>query len=198
MHKEAFAYVQRELGAVGLDLANTDVIELGSYIVNGSVRPLFPQTRSYTGVDMRAGHGVDVVADAATYQHDQPVGLVVTTEMLEHAPDQPAVIANIGRLLAPGGVCILTAAGVERVPHNNDGHHGVPTDEAYANVAEDDLERWFKEAGFEQVTITRNTAKGDIYATAIMGETAPVDEEPLAPAVRKRRSKNAAPEGTLR
>lgn len=209
MHREAFAYVQRQLGALNLDLASTDVIELGSYIVNGSVRPLFTGTRAYTGVDVRAGNGVDVVADAADYQHAQPVGLVVSTEMLEHAPDQAGVINNVFNLLAPGGVFIMTAAGVERAPHNNDGHHGIPEDEAYANIAEADLHDWLAAAGFDEIEIVRNVAAGDIYATARRPARTPVTVEitelsaaeidaVTAPPARKRRSKNATEPGTLR
>jgi len=166
MHREAFIYVQKQLAALNLDFPNADVVELGSYIVNGTVRPLFPETRSYVGVDVRAGSGVDVVEDASLYRPEQPVDLVVSTEMLEHSPKQSLVIKNIWRMLKPGGYLILTAAGVERVPHNNDGNHGMPTDEFYNNVSEADLSRWLKAAKFEDIDICCNQRAGDIYVTA--------------------------------
>lgn len=167
MHREAFQFVQSQLDMLQLDLPQMDVVELGAYIVNGSVRPLFPATRSYVGVDMRPGQGVDVVADAATYKPLAPVDLVVSTEMLEHSPRQALVIKNIAKMLKPGGILILTAAGVERVPHNNDGHMNAVGDEFYRNVSESDLIKWLDAAKFTSFDICRNIRMGDIYCCAI-------------------------------
>lgn len=61
---EILEWVQRNLNAA--DIHNRDVLEIGSYDVNGSLRevvmPLAPA--SYTGIDMRSGPGVDVVCRA--------------------------------------------------------------------------------------------------------------------------------------
>src|SRR5690606_27806966 len=54
MHESVLAWVAGQVHARGL--AALDVIELGSYDVNGSVRPLF--VGDYTGIDMRPGPGV--------------------------------------------------------------------------------------------------------------------------------------------
>ena len=60
---------------------------------------------------MRPGPGVDEVCDAA----DLPVmfgggsaGVVVTTEMLEHAADWQAAMTGLIGVLAPGGVLVIT------------------------------------------------------------------------------------------
>lgn len=65
------------------------VLELGSYDVNGSVRPLFkpPRFTEYVGMDMREGPGVDFVCTTSQPLRMWPAGqfgVIVTTEMLEH------------------------------------------------------------------------------------------------------------------
>jgi SAM-dependent methyltransferase len=190
MHREAFLFIQKSLA--NLDTSGMDVVELGAFIVNGSVRPLFPTTTSYTGVDLRGTprDGVDAVADAADYQPDEPVDLVVSTEMLEHAPRQAEVIANCARMLKPGGRLLLTAAGVGREPHTNDGDRGDLGDEFYHNVSEEELAAWLTAAGFATFEITHGTShgieRGDIYVAAQM----PVSEDDI-PAPGRRRPATA-------
>jgi SAM-dependent methyltransferase len=118
------------------------VVEVGSYDVNGSVRDLFAGSR-YLGIDLRAGPGVDVVADGASWQpEDWPLfDLVLCLETLEHAPDPRAVCRNLVRLAAPGGLILVTAAGPLRLPHSRDGHP-LPVGEAYRNLRGEDLARW--------------------------------------------------------
>lgn len=178
-------YVQGALA--GIDVTGMDVVEIGSVDVNGSVRPLFRQAASYVGIDVRPGRGVDLVADGATWQPAGPVDLVVSTEMLEHAPEQAQVIANVARMLKPGGVFILTAAGVERKPHSNDGHVGNPQGEFYRNVSEADLGDWLEAAGFSVWSIERDTKAGDIYCVAHMPEMAAEEIEDTTPAPARRR-----------
>jgi SAM-dependent methyltransferase len=95
------------------DVENKDVLELGSYDVNGTVRPYLESLKpaSYVGVDIMAGPGVDVVCDAADLlNHFRPAtfDVVVTTEMLEHVRDWRRVIYNVKRVVKPGGLIVLT------------------------------------------------------------------------------------------
>jgi len=95
------------------DVENKDVLELGSYDVNGTVRPYIESLNpaSYVGVDIMAGPCVDVVCDAADLlNHFQPatVDVLVTTEMLEHVRDWRRVIYNMKRVMRPGGLIVLT------------------------------------------------------------------------------------------
>ena len=67
------------------------VLEIGSYQVAGQealadLRGLFPG-RPYTGLDMRPGPGVDLVADVeALPQADASVGTVLAMNTFEHVP----------------------------------------------------------------------------------------------------------------
>src|SRR4249919_3876522 len=95
------------------EVAGKDVLEVGSLDVNGTVRP-FVQARgpaSYVGVDVIAGPAVDVVCDATDLVErfgPDAFDVVISTEMLEHAADWQAAVANMVTALRPGGVLVVT------------------------------------------------------------------------------------------
>ncbi|MBO0813560.1 MAG: class I SAM-dependent methyltransferase [Actinobacteria bacterium] len=98
--------------------------EAGAYNVNGSVREHVEQLgpASYTGVDITPGPGVDQVLDAADLPKLGKFGVVISTEMLEHAEDWQAAVAGLIRALAPGGTLVITTRSVG-FPY-----HGYPAD----------------------------------------------------------------------
>lgn len=162
MHDAAFRYVAR----VVADLPRPQrVVEIGSRNVNGTPRSLFAGVESYTGIDVRPGDGVDVVADGATWQPDEPVDLVVCMEVLEHAPEAGEIVANACRMLRPGGTLILTAAGEGRAPHSASDGGPLQAGEFYRNVSADDLRQWAR--AFETCDV--ETGRGDVYATCRKG-----------------------------
>jgi len=127
-------------------------LDLGGRDINGSVREYFPWV-AWCGVDAFPGPGVDVVADAATYIHPRPVDVVLCTEVLEHTPLWPAVLATARRSLAPGGLLVATAAGPRRKPHRATGG-GPPTPgEWYRNIDPGDLTAVLDALGFEDVVV---------------------------------------------
>lgn len=95
-------------------VAGLRVLEIGSFDVNGSLRPHVMTLRpaSYLGTDMRPGPKVDRVIDASLpdfpAQVGAPYGLVVSTEMLEHARDWRAAVRNFKACVAPGGHLLVT------------------------------------------------------------------------------------------
>lgn len=164
MHQAAFEYVGRITS--GLDMDGKHVVEFGSRNVNGSVRPHFAGAASYIGVDAVEGPDVDVVRKvqglrADTFEH--PVDVVVCCELLEHESEPKSIIAAAHRILTPGGVLILTAAGPGREPHGIDG--GAVGKEHYANIEPDDLRAWLD--GWDGVTIEEDQAAHDVYAVAV-------------------------------
>lgn len=165
MHIEAMDWLRRVKSLVG---PRPRVCDLGSRNVNGGARDVFgPDAAFYVGVDVRAGEGVDVVADAANW-HLGPrllFDLVVSTEVLEHAGNAAAICANAYRLLRSGGVFLVTAAGVRRAPHSVDGT-ALPEGEHYAGVSETDLRAWL--TGFAVVLIQDRDGQ-DICALAVKG-----------------------------
>jgi hypothetical protein len=92
--------------------AGKSVIEVGSYDVNGTVRPIIGAhgPASYVGVDMSPGPGVDVVAHVADLPDMYPAGfdVVVTTEMLEHVEDWRSTFVALTALVKDGGHLVLS------------------------------------------------------------------------------------------
>jgi SAM-dependent methyltransferase len=88
------------------------VLEIGSYQVEGQgdiadLRSLFPG-KEYTGLDMRPGPGVDLVADAQHLPHaDASLGTVVAMSALEHVPRFWRVLDEVRRVLRPDGALLL-------------------------------------------------------------------------------------------
>lgn len=93
------------------------ILEVGSYDVNGTLRPQIMKFRpfEYFGTDMRAGPGVDYIIDAARVSRLWPKNYfkaVICTEMLEHAELWQRAVDAMKTVLQPGGVIYLTTRSV--------------------------------------------------------------------------------------
>jgi SAM-dependent methyltransferase len=112
MHPSVLNFVRRHVADHGLAVAGQKVLEVGSYNVNGSVRevlePLGPA--NYLGVDVTPGPGVDLVVapEDELPGSDGRWDLVISTEMLEHAPDWRGALDKLKRAARPGGTLVLT------------------------------------------------------------------------------------------
>lgn len=88
------------------------ILEIGSYQVEGqesiiNLRKLFPG-RAYTGVDMRPGPGVDLVADVEQLPHaDGSVGTVVAVSTFEHVRNFWKGFDEVRRVLRPDGALLV-------------------------------------------------------------------------------------------
>lgn len=95
------------------EVAGRFVLEVGSLNVNGSVRPIVEALApaGYLGVDVVQGPGVDRVLDASILPRvlgRGNYGVVICTEMLEHAFDWREVVSALKAVLAPLGTLLLT------------------------------------------------------------------------------------------
>lgn len=122
MHQSVMDYVTQWAGQLSLNQPGMRVLEVGSYDVNGSVRPLFNQT-DYTGIDVEEGPGVDLVLSShklAVQYEPNVFDAVACCEMLEHDLNPWHTVAMIRYVLNVGGYVIATARG------NGFGHHNPP------------------------------------------------------------------------
>jgi hypothetical protein len=140
MHESVMAWVERKV--VELSLQCKPTLEIGSYDVNGSVRGFFHG--EYTGVDLVAGPGVDVVVRSGEPLPfpDNSFEVVVTTEMLEHDPRPWVTMHEIARVLEVSrGTLILTCRGFDEkrgsFPFHNPPDHYRFSAGALAVLAED-------------------------------------------------------------
>lgn len=164
MHDAAYRFVSGVVAEHGFNQKALSAVEFGAYDVNGNARALFHHDTRWTGVDTRAGRGVDVVMPAEEYTPDRRVDVVLCTETLEHAPDWRGIVAAARRALKAGGAFVVTAAGPGRTPHGCDG--GDVGYEHYANISPLDLAAALDEAGFEDIAVENNERNHDVYAVA--------------------------------
>ena len=139
MHDEVIQFT-REMVRQFPDHARGCVLEIGSLVINGSVRYEFPKAMMYLGVDVQSGEGVDLVG--LGHEIDLPkkdFDVLVCTEVLEHDPYWWASLLNGYKHLRSGGIIIMTCAGPNRAPHNVDDS---PTPGYYANVTAKQMEAW--------------------------------------------------------
>lgn len=89
------------------------VVEAGACNYNGSARDALSGhgPASYLGTDAQEGPGVDLVCPAEKLPEvlgEDCADVLVSTEMLEHAEDWRGAVTGMVRVLAPGGVLLLT------------------------------------------------------------------------------------------
>ena len=171
MHDEAWNFVAKVRPLV---TSGKRIVEFGGRNVNGNVGTMFDDCLYYHAIDIRPGDGVDIVADAATWDPGPLVqyDVVICTEVLEHAPDAEGVVANAYRVLSPGGVFIMTCATDPRLTHSGvDGHLGLYPGEHYRNVPPDEMAVWLRpfKASRGEVLIGSDPDHGDLYVFARKG-----------------------------
>lgn len=112
MHPTVLSWVAERAGGAVASWAGRDVLEVGSYDVNGTVRPSFASAARYVGIDVVAGPGVDQVYDGLTIPfEDESFDCVVSTEMLEHCTRPWRVVGEMARVVKRGGLVLVTARG---------------------------------------------------------------------------------------
>jgi len=114
MHKTSYQHMSRAVETylapkAGMPLT---ILDIGSYDVNASYRPLFNNPGwTYRGVDIAAGPNVDVVLDSV-YQFPfeaSSVDVIVSGQTFEHVEFFWLTWQEMVRVLRPGGHIILIA-----------------------------------------------------------------------------------------
>ncbi|MDP3997098.1 MAG: methyltransferase domain-containing protein [bacterium] len=95
------------------DIKDKDILEVGSYDVNGSLKPLLSihQPKSYIGVDIEAGPNVDEVCKAEELVKrfgNNRFDVVIATELIEHTRYWRETISNIKQVCKPEGIILVT------------------------------------------------------------------------------------------
>lgn len=162
MHPEAREWVSRYASADPIS-----VLDIGGRDINGTSRDLFAAAE-YTVLDIAAGPGVDIVADAATWTPDREYDLVLCTEVFEHTPSWPQICATAHKACRPGGRVVLTMAGPGRPEHSAvDGGWTLHPGEHYANIHPHDLLQALEAAGWRDIIVDRQDSPADVRATAV-------------------------------
>lgn len=156
MHQSVMDWVTAQVATYELAVRNT--VELGSRNINGGVRGLF--TGGFVGVDMVPGPGVDMVARCDDLPlADESFDVVVSTEMLEHDPFFWLSLAEMTRVLAPGGHLLLTTRGIG-FPF-----HEYPSD--YWRFTEQAIGHLFDTNGLTIVEVTADPEQSGVFGLAV-------------------------------
>lgn len=88
------------------------VLDVGSYDVNGTYKPLFDGD-DYTGCDIVGGPNVDIFMREPYVLpfEDDLFDVVICGQTLEHVKQPWRLVAEMARVLVPGGVMVLIAPG---------------------------------------------------------------------------------------
>jgi SAM-dependent methyltransferase len=90
------------------------IVEIGSFQVSGQegfadMRPFFPG-KTYLGCDMRPGVGVDQIENVHNLSFaSESIGTVIMLDTLEHVENPFISVAEILRVLKPGGFLLMTS-----------------------------------------------------------------------------------------
>lgn len=153
MTPEILAWIADTVAKFNLNAG--DVLEVGSYDVNGTPRNLFDRTASYVGVDMRAGAGVDLVVHSSEMVNifgREAFDVVICCETLEHDVRFWQTVNLMRETLKRNGVLLITT------PTVGFPYHAYPRD--YYRFTQDTYTELFF-AGMQLLRLTTlNSAAG--------------------------------------
>lgn len=118
MHQSSYRQMQRFVAEYMLPFRGQSqhVVDIGSMDVNGTYRTLFDDPNwQYTGLDLAAGNGVDVVLSNPYHWREiktASADVVVSGQALEHIDYFWLTLLEIERILKPDGLlCLLVPSG---------------------------------------------------------------------------------------
>ena len=110
MHESVMNFVSQCVDRYNLH--DKTVLDAGSMDINGNARELFSTSR-YIGIDMLPGKNVDIVMNSHELKFpDKYFDVVLSLECIEHDDQFWVSMKEIGRVLRPGGVLILTTRSI--------------------------------------------------------------------------------------
>jgi hypothetical protein len=142
----------------------TNVLEIGSLNINGSIRQFFQQC-NYIGVDIGEGRDVDLVArgEELTY-NDGTFDVVASCECFEHNPEWAKTFANMTRMASK--LVFFSCATTGRAEHGT--RRTTPHDapfcgDYYRNLTEEDVRRECDLSAFKVYEFIADYTANDLY-----------------------------------
>ncbi|CAB1067838.1 hypothetical protein D1AOALGA4SA_141 [Olavius algarvensis Delta 1 endosymbiont] len=138
-------------GAINLkaeEVKRKRIIEIGSYNINGGLRPLIESYKpsEYIGVDIKKGPGVDIICRAEDILEKfgkESFDVVISTELLEHVRDWKKVVKNIKSICKESGIILVTTRSY------GCHYHGHPFD--FWRYELDDMRNIFSDCSMERI-----------------------------------------------
>ena len=98
-------------------LSKIDILEIGSYDVNGSVRDIFKGS-NYLGIDLLNGPGVDLIMNGEDIRKlNKKFDIIISSECFEHAVNWKKIFSAMIECVKDNGYIIMTCASTGRIEH---------------------------------------------------------------------------------
>lgn len=151
-----------------------NILEIGSYDVNGSVKQEFDFTKKYIGIDLVNGPNVDLVLDGTQVDKlNQNFDMILSFECFEHAKNWKIIFEKIYNILNPNSFVVLSMASTGRLEHgtSRSGQWQSPGtyDEYYKNLTEKDFLDFDLDNMFSSYFFFYNVNSFDLYFVGIKG-----------------------------
>lgn len=190
-HKEAYEFFKRlQLIHASFFSKAVKVLEIGSQNINGTVRGFFPKASEYLGLDLGIAECVDWVIPGELIElPNNWADVALSTECFEHCKKWGDVLANMIRITRPGGLIIITCAGIGRATHgtvDSDEYSSPFTTDYYRNLGAKDiadrikLGSYFESHGFEINSKSNDLYFWGIRSESIINENEEYWEEPMS------------------
>lgn len=147
---------------------NVSVIEIGSLDINGTVRDFYENTKTYIGIDLGWGPGVDMVCEGQNVPlPDNLFDVAVSAECFEHNPHWLETFVNMHRMAK--SFVIFTCAGEGRPEHGTTrttpGNSPFTLNwDYYKNLTQEDFaSRLYLEDMFSEYEFSYNKQAQDLY-----------------------------------
>lgn len=154
----------------GVVASSTNILEVGSQDITGSIRDYFPDTESkcWVGLDVGKGRGVDFVIPGELIQlPDGWADVAFSTECFEHAKCWREIFLNMIRITHEDALIILTFAGIGRAAHgtiDTEVNSSPYTNDYYKNISIEDFASSFQlDKYFYRFSFEVNIVDGDTY-----------------------------------
>lgn len=153
MHHEPMQFVTELKKQYPNYFYNTDVLEVGSLDVNGSIRGFFNSCR-YIGLDIGEGKGVDKVVPIHEFIEPNKYDVVISTGMLEHDIHWEKSLKQMVENLKSGGIFIFTCAGPDFQEHGTT--RSTPQDSPFTH-------NWYRNISIEDFCSVVNVEDFSVY-----------------------------------
>lgn len=118
--------------------------------------PFFASAREYVGLDVQENPHADISGPIeAIPAEDDAFDIVLCTQVLEHVDDPAQAVRELRRVTAPGGRVLASTHGVML-------YHPNPQD--LWRWTHTGLEKLFRDAGFDEVTVTPGAGSAEALA----------------------------------
>lgn len=170
-----FINIFRDYYKTNFNFDDCDILEIGSYDVNGSTRQSFSFAKSFLGIDLVKGPGVDIVMNGDQIDKlNKKFDIVLSCECFEHAVNWKKIFLKMIDVSKKDSFVVISVASTGRIEHGTtrSGNWQSPgtKDEYYKNLTKKEFLLNFKiDEIFSNYFFYYNVNSFDLYFVGMKG-----------------------------